>query len=103
MNLEKLKACLDEITPEQRDQAQKIAAEEEKEWKEASERSIESENIEDSIIKAKQDLIDRMNRLKELPPPSLEEVWAQWAASEKWDREYGFGCVEKIKNSNYIR
>jgi hypothetical protein len=55
------------------------------------------------VTRAPQWLVDRMEALKKLPPPTLEEVEAQFAACAKWQDEYGFSCVEKIKKSDYIR
>jgi len=44
-----------------------------------------------------------MEALKKMPPPTLEEVHQQMEASRKWQEEYGFGCVEKIKKAKYLR
>jgi len=49
-------------------------------------------------IKNRQDLIDRMNRLKDRPLPTLEKAKLQWAASIKYSREHN-----DIKKSSYIR
>ena len=57
----------------------------------------------DEIAKARADLKARMERLKDLPPPTLEEVRIQFAASAKFAREYDCDDVVKIKKSNYIR
>lgn len=38
-------------------------------------------------VTAPQWLIDQMERLKKLPPPSVEKVREQWAASAKFRRE----------------
>lgn len=55
------------------------------------------------VCKAPQWLIDRMEALKKMPPPTLEEVRQQFEAGKKWQDEYGFECVEKIKKASHIR
>lgn len=55
------------------------------------------------VIPAPQWLKDRMAALRAMPPPTIEEVRTAWAASAKWQEEYGFECVEKIKKAKYIR
>jgi len=55
------------------------------------------------VIGAPQWLKDRMAKLRAMPPPTLEEVRTMWAASAKWQDEYGFECVERIKKAKYIR
>ena len=55
------------------------------------------------VIGAPQWLKDRMEKLKQLSPPTLEEVRAQFAASAKFAREHDCDDVVKIKKSNYIR
>lgn len=39
-----------------------------------------------SILPAPQWLVDRMEALKKLPPPTLEEVRIQFAASARYER-----------------
>ena len=56
-----------------------------------------------NVIKAPQWLIDRMENNKQIPVPTLEQVKTQLDASKKWQDEYGFSCVEKIKKSDYVR
>jgi hypothetical protein len=51
------------------------------------------------ITGAPQWLKDRMKRLRELPPPTLEEVEKQLKASAEWD----FDCIKEIKKSKVIR
>lgn len=58
---------------------------------------------EKKVVGAPQWLIDRMETLRKLPPPTLEKVKTQFDASKKWQDEYGFECVEQIKKANYIR
>jgi hypothetical protein len=36
------------------------------------------------MMSAPQWLIDRMEALKKLPPPTIEEAVAQWEASARW-------------------
>ena len=57
----------------------------------------------EQIAKARADSKIRMEKLKDLPPPSLEEVQAQFEASAKFAREYDCDDVIKIKKANYIR
>ena len=57
----------------------------------------------EKVCKAPDWLVARMEALKKMPPPTLEEVHQQMEASRKWQEEYGFGCVEKIKKAKYLR
>ena len=56
---------------------------------------MKTENID--VIKAPQWLLDRMEALKKLPAPTLEQVRAQWKASENHVSQ------NQYKNINYIR
>ena len=56
---------------------------------------------ESEIKSAPQWLIDRMEALKKLPPPTPEEVEAQWRASAKLNNEECFR--NPYKNVDYIR
>lgn len=55
------------------------------------------------VIGAPQWLKDRMAKLRAMPPPTLEEVRSQFVAGAKWQDEYGFECVERIKKASHIR
>lgn len=49
-------------------------------------------------------LRQRMEALRQLPPPSLEEVQRSFAASAEFMDKYGgFPCVKEIKEAKYIR
>jgi hypothetical protein len=52
------------------------------------------------VIGAPQWLKDRMKKLRELPPPTIEEVREQWKSSIEQQRYMG---VEDIRKAKYIR
>ena len=53
------------------------------------------------VMPAPQWLVDRMEALHKLPPPTIEEVRAQWKASMKLNEEECF--KNPYKDVNYIR
>jgi hypothetical protein len=50
-----------------------------------------------SVIKAPHWLVDRMKAIKQLPPPTIDEVLSQWRASDEFQWRRMYEDVDYIK------